>query len=68
MRCASRGKGNGYAITEDRIKGLNQLGFEWGDMYMPFQVLERCVDIVSGLHLLVFHKTIAFEGSRRVHS
>jgi len=32
VRCARRGKGRRTAITEDRIKALDELGFEWDDL------------------------------------
>ena len=36
MRCARRGTGR-MSITEDRIKALDELGFDWGDKNKSFE-------------------------------
>jgi len=37
VRCAHRGKGTSMTITEDRIKALDELGFDWEVKNSPFE-------------------------------
>jgi len=46
MRCARRGKGRRtMTITEDRVKALDELGFDWGDTTKASSVEERIEEL-----------------------